>query len=134
MAALSDHDTTEWLPIDEQFNSVVRSMAGRISECTTPILAAYDGTVRQHATGTLIRFGDDRFLVTASHVIKRFVEEQAEYPGITLLIEDGCGVLLPLNGRYSATKTARDPTRPVHAEDGDDLDVAPLATPCRHGS
>lgn len=124
MASLSEHHTGVWGPADDRFNSIVRSMAPIVAKCTTPVLAAYNGAVCQFATGTLIRFGDDRFLVTASHAIKQFVEAQGTYPDITLLVEDGRGGVVPLKGRYSATQKARDPTRLVHAEDGDDLDVA----------
>jgi hypothetical protein len=124
MTTNPEHDPGAWTEEDEQFNRIVSRMAPRIAACTTPILAAYEGRVHQHATGTLIRIGDHRFLVTASHAIKDFVKGQNLYPGISLLIEDGCGSLVPLHGRFSATQIARDNTRPVHAEDGDDLDVA----------
>lgn len=124
MTSLSKDGSTTWTRDDELFNSIVERIAPRIAACTTPILAAYGGGLHQHATGTLVRFGDHRFLVTASHAIKDFVRGQEIYPGIKLLIEDGCGGMVPVFGRYSATQIARDTTGPVRAEDGDDFDVA----------
>jgi hypothetical protein len=124
MMPCPENEPAEWTKDDERFNNLVSRMAPRVAAYTTPILAAYGGGVRQHATGTLIRFGDHRFLVTASHAIKDFVKGQELYPDLSLLIEDGCGHLVPLHGRFSATQIARDKSRPVHADDGDDWDVA----------
>jgi hypothetical protein len=78
-------------------------------------IAAYDSKagLRQHATGTLVRFSDHFFLVTAAHAIEAYHKGKCPYPDLRLFIDNGDSEdLVPLYGSYQATQTVRDQERP----------------------
>ena len=113
------------VPDDSVIQGMHDEMLPLIDRHTVAIVAYYQGAMHQHGTGTLVRFADYRFLVTASHVVKQFLEGKEIYRDIYLLVENGHEAdLVPLHGEYFVTKTARDKSSQKYASDGDDLDVA----------
>src|SRR5262245_879036 len=83
-------------------------MAEVIRRHTVAIVAYYGGVPRQHATGTLVRFADHWFLVTASHAIKDYIQGKAHHRDLRLFLENGESNLVPLSGEYWATDTVLD--------------------------
>ena len=88
------------------------------------IVAYYNGELHQHPTGTLVQFSGHHFVVTAAHAIETYDEAKEVYPDLHLLVDNGDAKdLVPLDGRYHATKTVRDPANPrfVVGDERDDL-------------
>jgi hypothetical protein len=109
--------------LDKLYDRMHEEMMPLIQRHTVAIVAYYDGQYHQHATGTLVRIGDNFLVVTASHVIKDYREGKNYYADIALYI-DNCDRLIRLGGDYSGSNTSKDLEGLVHADDGDDLDVA----------
>lgn len=89
-----------------------------------PIVAYYSGELHQHATGTLVQFSNHFFVVTAAHAIEKYEDAKKAYPDFHFFIDNGDGKdLVPLDGRYQATKTVRDLENPrlVVGDERDDL-------------
>jgi hypothetical protein len=83
------------IPLTQQFSVV--------------IAAYYNGELHQHATGTLVQFGDHCFVATAAHAIDDFHQAKEHYPDLRLFVDNGVSNdLVPLDGNYFATKTVYD--------------------------
>lgn len=99
----------------------MRSLYGRMHDAmvqlvkshVVAIAAYYQGKLRHHATGSLVRFADQFFLVTAAHAIEVFDKYKALDPEIMLFLDNGDDSdLVRLYGNYHVTKTVRDLNRP----------------------
>ena len=88
------------------------------------IAAYYDGQIHQHATGTLVRFADYFFVITAAHSIEAYNKAKELYPDLCLVVDNGDSEdLVPLDGHYHATQTVRDPEKPRLCARGDRDDL-----------
>jgi hypothetical protein len=87
---------------------IQREMTEHVRRYTVAIVAYYDGLPRQHATGTLVRFADHWFLVTAGHAIGQYVEGKEQRSDLRLFLENGVSGLVPLFGEFWATDSVRD--------------------------
>jgi hypothetical protein len=99
-------------------------MRPRIQQHVVSIIAYYNGELHQHATGTLVRFSDYHFVVTAAHAIEDYHKAKGAYSDIHLLVDNGDSHdLVPLDGRYQATHTVRDTENPrlIAGDERDDL-------------
>lgn len=109
-------------------NQMMDAMIPKVQQHLVSIAAWYDGNLHQHATGSLVRFADHHFLITAAHAIEKFDQARNIYPDIQLVVDNGnANVLVPLYGEYHATTKVRDPERPrlVFRGERDDLwDIA----------
>ena len=99
--------------------------ASRLSEairpCVLPIYARYNGELRQHATGTLFRFADSYFLITASHAIREYIEAKSYYEDIQLMLHGGADKLFPIGGEFAASKKILAPAS--HLPDPADIAI-----------
>ncbi len=87
------------------------------------IAAFHNGQFHQHATGTLVQFSGHHFVVTAAHAIQTYDDVKDSNPELRLFVDNGDSEnLVPLDGRYRATKTARDRDIPPRLCVGDERD------------
>ncbi len=56
---------------DQMSERMAEAMIPHVQDHVVAISAFYQGQLRQHATGTLVRFADYHFLVTAAHAIEQ---------------------------------------------------------------
>src|SRR4051812_17948393 len=99
----------------------IRLLYGRMSDEMIPLVrqhlvaisAYYKGELRHHATGTLVRFADHFFLVTAAHAIEDFDKGRGLHADLELYIDNGdSSNIIPLYGHYQAPQIARDRAQP----------------------
>jgi hypothetical protein len=97
----------------DRSEAMMDAMVPLVRKHLVSIAACYGGEFRQHATGTLVRFSDAHFLVTAAHAIEQFHQGKEHYRDLHLVVDNGDGNLhVPLFGRYFATQKVRDRERP----------------------
>jgi hypothetical protein len=89
----------------------IQSMYDRMSDQMIPfvrqhlvaIAAYYGGELRQHATGSLVRFADHYFLVTAAHAIDDYCKGLNHYSYLQLYLDNGNAThIVPLFGHSSS--------------------------------
>ena len=77
---------------EEEFSELRHELYARVHEEMLPlvqrhtvsIIAYYHGRPRQHATGTLVRFSDHWFVVTAGHAIRDYDDGKRHYADLGL--------------------------------------------------
>lgn len=114
------------VPINVQllYDRMQDAMIPLIQQHLVSISAYYEGELRQHATGTLVRFSDHHFLVTAAHAIEEFHKGKEYYSDLGLFIDNGdSNQLVPLYGTYTATKTVLDREHPRLRLEGERNDL-----------
>jgi hypothetical protein len=80
-----------------------------VKDHVVAISAYYQGKLWQHATGTLVRFSDHHFLVTAAHAIEDFHKGLNVYADLQLYIDNGnASNIVRLYGTYHATQIVRE--------------------------
>jgi hypothetical protein len=107
-----------------QYDRMSDAMIPLVRQHLVAIAAYYQGELRQHATGTLVRFSDHHFLITAAHAIEDFDTGREIYAGLQLYIDNGeSNNIVPLYGHYHATQTVRDTERPRISTKGERNDI-----------
>lgn len=88
----------------ERYERMMDAMVPMVQQHLVAISAWYKYELHQHATGSLVRFSDHYFLITAAHAIEQFHQGLDHYEDLHLLIDNGDGnQLVPLYGPYRAT-------------------------------
>ena len=87
------------------------------------IATFHKGQFHQYASGTLVQFSGHHFVVTAAHAIQGYDEATRSNPDLRLFVDNGDSEnLVPLDGRYRATKTVRERGNPPRLCVGDERD------------
>lgn len=107
-----------------QYKRMQDAMIPYLLQHSVAIVAYYDGEIRQYATGTLMRFSDRFFLVTAALALENYHQGKEVYSDLQLFVDNGnAGGLVPVYGSYQATQIVRDSDVPVIRLAGERSDI-----------